>query len=43
MKAIQYSRFDGREVIGLVELPDPHPAPGQIRSGGAGRWHSPIE
>lgn len=31
MKAIQFSRFGGPEVLELVELPDPHPAPGQIR------------
>jgi len=31
VKAIQFSRFGGPEVLELVELPDPHPAPGQIR------------
>lgn len=31
MKAIQYSRFGGPDVLELVELPEPHPAPGQIR------------
>ena len=31
MKAIQYSRFGGPEVLEVVELPDPHPGPGQIR------------
>lgn len=31
MKAIQYSRFGGPDVLELVELPDPHPGPGQIR------------
>jgi NADPH:quinone reductase-like Zn-dependent oxidoreductase len=31
MKAIRYSRFGGPEVLELVELPDPHPGPGQIR------------
>jgi NADPH:quinone reductase-like Zn-dependent oxidoreductase len=31
MKAIQYSRFGGPEVLELVDLPDPHPGPGQIR------------
>ena len=31
MKAIQYSEFGSPEVLELVELPDPHPAPGQIR------------
>jgi NADPH:quinone reductase-like Zn-dependent oxidoreductase len=31
MKAIRYSKFGGPEVLELVELPDPHPGPGQIR------------
>src|SRR5205814_8527967 len=31
MKAIQYSRFGRPEVLEVVELPDPHPGPGQIR------------
>ena len=31
MKAIQYSRFGGPEVLEIVDLADPHPAPGQIR------------
>jgi NADPH:quinone reductase-like Zn-dependent oxidoreductase len=31
MKAIQYERFGGPEVLELVELPDPEPGPGQIR------------
>ena len=31
MKAIQFSKFGGPEVLELVEIPDPHPAPGQIR------------
>src|SRR5437588_749894 len=31
MKAIQSSRFGGPEVLEVVELPDPHPGPGQIR------------
>src|ERR1700739_87803 len=31
MKAIQFSRFGGPEVLELVELKDPHPGPGQIR------------
>jgi NADPH:quinone reductase-like Zn-dependent oxidoreductase len=31
MKAIQFSRFGGPEVLELVELPDPHPGAGQIR------------
>lgn len=31
MKAIQFSQFGGPEVLELVELPDPHPGPGQVR------------
>jgi NADPH:quinone reductase-like Zn-dependent oxidoreductase len=31
MNGIQYSEFGGPEVLELVELPDPHPAPGQVR------------
>jgi NADPH:quinone reductase-like Zn-dependent oxidoreductase len=31
MKAVQYSEFGGPEVLRIVDLPDPHPAPGQIR------------
>ncbi len=31
MRAIQYREFGGPEVLGVVELPDPHPAAGQIR------------
>jgi NADPH:quinone reductase-like Zn-dependent oxidoreductase len=31
MKAAQFSRFGGPEVLEIVDLPDPHPRPGQIR------------
>ncbi|MFD5625871.1 NADP-dependent oxidoreductase [Streptomyces sp. NPDC127072] len=31
MKAVRYSRFGGPEVLGIEDLPDPHPGPGQIR------------
>ncbi|PFG49099.1 alcohol dehydrogenase-like protein [Amycolatopsis sulphurea] len=31
MKAVRFSRFGGPEVLEIVELPDPHPEPGQIR------------
>jgi NADPH:quinone reductase-like Zn-dependent oxidoreductase len=31
MKAAQFSRFGGPEVLEIVELPDPHPGPGEIR------------
>ncbi|SFK10172.1 NADP-dependent oxidoreductase [Methylocapsa palsarum] len=31
MKAVQFSRFGGPEVLEIVELPDPSPGPGQVR------------
>jgi NADPH:quinone reductase-like Zn-dependent oxidoreductase len=31
MKAAQLSRFGGPEALEIVDLPDPHPGPGQIR------------
>jgi NADPH:quinone reductase-like Zn-dependent oxidoreductase len=31
MKAAQFSQFGGPEVLDVVELPDPHPGPGQVR------------
>jgi NADPH:quinone reductase-like Zn-dependent oxidoreductase len=31
MKAAQFSRFGGPEVLEIVDLPDPHPGPGQVR------------
>jgi NADPH:quinone reductase-like Zn-dependent oxidoreductase len=31
MKAAQFSRFGGPDVLEIVDLPDPHPGPGQIR------------
>lgn len=31
MKAAQFSRFGGPEVLEIVDLPDPHPGAGQIR------------
>jgi NADPH:quinone reductase-like Zn-dependent oxidoreductase len=31
MKAIQFDRFGGPEVLELAELPDPQPGPGQVR------------
>ena len=31
MKAVGFSRFGGPEVLEIVELPDPHPGPGQVR------------
>src|SRR3954452_25639342 len=31
MKAAPYSQFGGPEVLEIVDLPDPHAGPGQIR------------
>jgi NADPH:quinone reductase-like Zn-dependent oxidoreductase len=31
MKAAQFSQFGGPEVLEVVDLPDPHPGPGQVR------------
>jgi NADPH:quinone reductase-like Zn-dependent oxidoreductase len=31
MKAVRFNRFGGPEVLEIVDLPDPHPGPGQIR------------
>jgi NADPH:quinone reductase-like Zn-dependent oxidoreductase len=31
MKAARFNRFGGPEVLEIVDLPDPHPGPGQIR------------
>jgi len=31
MRAAQFSRFGGPEVLEIVDLPEPHPGPGQIR------------
>ncbi|MFJ9843360.1 NADP-dependent oxidoreductase [Kitasatospora sp. NPDC101155] len=31
MKAVQFSRYGGPEVLEIVDLPDPHPGPGQVR------------
>jgi NADPH:quinone reductase-like Zn-dependent oxidoreductase len=31
MKAAQFSRFGGPEVLEIVELPDPQAGPGEIR------------
>jgi NADPH:quinone reductase-like Zn-dependent oxidoreductase len=31
MKAAQFSRFGGPEVLEIVDLPDPHPSRGQVR------------
>jgi NADPH:quinone reductase-like Zn-dependent oxidoreductase len=31
MKAVRFERFGGPEVLEIVDLPDPHPGPGQVR------------
>jgi NADPH:quinone reductase-like Zn-dependent oxidoreductase len=31
MKAVRYSQFGGPEVLQIVDLPDPHAGPGQVR------------
>ncbi len=31
MKAARFSRFGGPDVLEIVDLPDPHPGPGQLR------------
>lgn len=31
MKAVQFRRFGGPEVLEIVDLPDPHPGPGEVR------------
>jgi NADPH:quinone reductase-like Zn-dependent oxidoreductase len=31
VKAVRFSQFGGPEVLEIVELPDPHPGPGQVR------------
>jgi NADPH:quinone reductase-like Zn-dependent oxidoreductase len=43
MKGIQYTEFGGPEVLGLVELPDPEPGPGQIRVAVRAAGINPID
>jgi NADPH:quinone reductase-like Zn-dependent oxidoreductase len=31
LKAVRFNQFGGPEVLGIVDLPDPHPGPGQVR------------
>ena len=31
MKAAQFGRFGSPEVLEIVDLPDPHPGPGEVR------------
>jgi NADPH:quinone reductase-like Zn-dependent oxidoreductase len=33
MKAVRFSQFGGPEVLEIVDLPDPHPGPGEVRIG----------
>ncbi|WP_375492229.1 NADP-dependent oxidoreductase [uncultured Jatrophihabitans sp.] len=45
MRAARFSSFGGPEVLEIVELPEPHPGPGQVRVAvraagiGASDWH----
>lgn len=43
MRAVQFSQFGGPEVLELVELPDPHPAAGQIRVAVRAAGVNPID
>ena len=31
MQVVRFSRFGGPEVLELVDIPEPHPGPGEIR------------
>ena len=31
MRAVEFSKFGGPEVLEIVDLPDPHPGPGEVR------------
>ena len=31
MKAVLFTQFGGPEVLEIVDLPDPHPGPGEVR------------
>jgi NADPH:quinone reductase-like Zn-dependent oxidoreductase len=31
MKVVRFTQFGGPEVLEIVDLPDPHPGPGQVR------------
>jgi NADPH:quinone reductase-like Zn-dependent oxidoreductase len=43
MQGIQFTQFGGPEVLELVELPDPEPAPGQIRVAVRAAGVNPID
>jgi NADPH:quinone reductase-like Zn-dependent oxidoreductase len=43
MRAIQYTRFGGPEVLELVEVPDPHPGPGEVRVAVRAAGVNPID
>src|SRR5690349_10639617 len=43
MKAVQFSRFGGPDVLEIVELPDPHPAASQVRIAVRAAGINPID
>lgn len=43
MKAVQFSRFGGPDVLEVVELPDPHPNAGQVRVAVRAAGINPID
>ncbi|HET9079004.1 MAG TPA: NADP-dependent oxidoreductase [Trebonia sp.] len=43
MKAVRFSRFGGPEVLKIVDLPDPHPGPGQVRIAVRAAGVNPID
>jgi NADPH:quinone reductase-like Zn-dependent oxidoreductase len=43
MKAVQFSRFGGPDVLEVVELPDPHPGAGQVRIAVRAAGINPID
>src|SRR6201996_2347104 len=43
MKAVRFNQFGGPEVLEIVDLPDPHPAPGQVRIAGGAAGVNPSD
>src|SRR5512146_54386 len=43
MKAVRFSRFGGPEVLEIVNLPEPHPGPGQVRIAVRAAGVNPID
>src|SRR6201996_3778121 len=43
MKAVQFSRFGGPDVLEIVGLPDPHPDAGQVRVAVRAAGINPID